>query len=164
MEEVSVRKALPDDAAVITEFNLLMAKETEEKILDAQLVHEGVENLLNDPTKGFYFLAEHRGTIVGQLMITYEWSDWRNGTFWWIQSVYVREEFRRRGIYRKLHEHVLQLARELPNVCGIRLYVDRANTRAKQTYERLGMSKSDYQFYEIDFVLGRNQQPTERVQ
>jgi len=156
IEEITVRQAVPDDASVITEFNLLMAKETEDKILDAQVAHQGVENLLSDSTKGLYYVAEYRGTIVGQLMITYEWSDWRNGTFWWIQSVFVREEFRRHGIYRTLHEHVLRIARENPDVCGIRLYVDGANTRAKQTYERLGMTKSDYQFYEIDFVLGKD--------
>jgi len=154
MDALTIRKALASDAPTIAEFNMLMAKETEGKSLNPATLRLGVEAVFSDPSKGVYYVAESNGEIVGQLMITYEWSDWRNGTFWWIQSVYVREKFRRKGIYRRLHEHVLQRAKDLPDVCGIRLYVDRANARAKQTYERLRMSKSDYQFYEIDFVLG----------
>jgi GNAT superfamily N-acetyltransferase len=150
---ISIRQATPTDAAIVARFNALMAIETESKTLDAALLQRGVEALLADPSKGIYFLAESEGVVVGQTMITYEWSDWRNGTFWWIQSVYVTQEGRGNGVFRSLYEHIHSLARSRTDVCGLRLYVEENNTRARQTYERLGMRQSHYRMYEMDFVL-----------
>ena len=114
----------------------------------------GVQALLDDPAKGIYVIAESDGTPVGQLLITYEWSDWRNGNFWWLQSVYVLEPFRGRGVFRALFEHVQELAKARPDVCGLRLYMDADNSRARQTYHRLGWKPTRYELFEIDFVLG----------
>lgn len=143
---------------MITEFNLQMAWETEKRRLDAQRVAKGVAALLNDPAKGTYYMAEvqngDRVTIAAQLLVTYEWSDWRNGNFWWIQSVYVAEEYRSAGIFKALFNHVHALAKSRPDVCGLRLYVEAHNDRARQAYQRLGMKRTDYEFFEIDFVLG----------
>jgi GNAT superfamily N-acetyltransferase len=149
----SIRQATPNDAAIIARFNALMAVETESKTLDAELLQKGVEALLADPSKGLYFLAESEGRVVGQTMITYEWSDWRNGTFWWIQSVYVAKEARGTGVFKALFEYIHSLATSRPDICGLRLYVEENNTRARQTYERLGMKHSHYRMYEMDFVL-----------
>ena len=113
----------------------------------------GVAALLDDPAKGTYFLAELNGQIAGQLLITCEWSDWRNGNFWWIQSVYVEENFRGQGIFRALFEHVHKLAKQRKEVCGLRLYMDSANATARKTYGRLGMKRTDYEVFEVDFVL-----------
>lgn len=98
-------------------------------------------------------MAEADGTLAGQLLITYEWSDWRNGTFWWIQSVYVAEKFRSNGIFRALFNHVETLARARKDVCGLRLYMEAHNERARKAYARLGLKQTDYQVFEIDFVL-----------
>lgn len=127
--------------------------ETEQRRLDPDCVRPGVAALLNDPTKGIYFVAETDGSIAGQLLITYEWSDWRNGNFWWIQSVYVAEPFRGRGVFRALFDHVHALAKARKDVCGLRLYMDAHNTRARQAYERLGLKRTNYEVFEIDFVL-----------
>jgi GNAT superfamily N-acetyltransferase len=116
-------------------------------------LHKGVEALLSDPSKGIYFLAESEGVILGQLMITYEWSDWRNGNFWWIQSVYVKKESRARGVFKTLFDHVHRIARADKSVCGLRLYVEKRNEGAARAYEQLGMKKAHYEMYEIDFVL-----------
>lgn len=116
--------------------------------LDAEVVRQGVAAVLGDEHKGRYYVAVVNGTIVGQLMITYEWSDWRNGMFWWIQSVYVTPDFRRRGIYRTMYQQVKDLAASEPGVCGFRLYVEHENTRAQKTYEDLGMSAAPYRMYE----------------
>jgi len=117
-----------------------------------------VTELLNDPAKGTYFLAESAAddtdAVVGQLLITYEWSDWRNGNFWWIQSVFVKEDFRSRGIFRALFKHVQKRAKEQADVCGLRLYMDAQNTHARRVYERLGMKQTQYELLEMDFVLG----------
>jgi GNAT superfamily N-acetyltransferase len=102
-----------------------------------------------------YFVAEVDGTVVGQLMVTYEWSDWRNGNFWWIQSVYVEREYRGKGVFKSLYDHVLSLARRQKDSCGLRLYVEKHNRRARKIYEDLGMKETDYLLYEIDFVLKR---------
>ncbi|TSA15841.1 GNAT family N-acetyltransferase [bacterium] len=150
---ITIRQATIADAPVIARFNSLMAAETENKMLDQALLQKGVEAILSDPSKGLYFLAEADGAVVGQTMITYEWSDWRNGTFWWIQSVYVTQEGRGKGVFKSLYEYILSLARSQTNVCGLRLYVEENNTRARQTYERLGMKESHYRMYELDFVL-----------
>lgn len=153
MNSIQIRQAVKSDAEEIAAFNALMALETENRTLDSQTLRNGVEAVFNDPSKGVYYVAVEGGSVIGQLMITYEWSDWRNGNFWWIQSVYVRRESRGKGVYRALHEHVHQLARERKDVCGLRLYVDGHNNRAKETYARLGMTKTEYELFEIDFVL-----------
>ncbi len=150
---ISIRPAVFTDATRITEFNALMAKETENLDLDFARLHAGVEAVLRDPSKGTYYVAEMNGSVVGQLLITYEWSDWRNGNFWWIQSVYVQKDFRGKGVFKSLFEHVRSLANKEKNVCGLRLYVEKHNSRARQAYERLGMKKTRYEMYEVDFVL-----------
>jgi GNAT superfamily N-acetyltransferase len=150
--KITIRQATIADAPVIVRFNSLLAAETENKTLDQALLQKGVETILSDPSKGLYFLAEDDGIVVGQTMITYEWSDWRNGTFWWIQSVYVVQEGRGRGVFKSLYEHIHALARSRTDVCGLRLYVEENNARARQTYERLGMKQSYYRMYEVDFV------------
>ena len=142
----------------MAEFNSRMAWETENRRLDPERVRQGVAALLSDPAKGTYFLAEGQQdgtiTVAGQLLITYEWSDWRNGNFWWIQSVYVAEEFRGRGVFRALFNHVHTLAKGRKDICGLRLYMDAQNQTARQTYERLGLKQTDYELFEIDFVMG----------
>ncbi len=143
-----VRPALLADAAVICEFNRLLALESEGKILDPALLQPGVHKALADDNKGRYFLAELDGQIVGQLGVTYEWSDWRNGWFWWIQSVYVRPEARRRGVFRTLFQHVLDSAKTDPQVIGIRLYVERDNHAAQGTYEAMGLHRTGYHVME----------------
>ena len=151
--QISVRRAEPGDAADIVGFQQSMALETEGKTLDESLINAGVDAVFADPDKGFYLVAEISGTVVGSLLITYEWSDWRNATFWWIQSVFVDADHRRRGVYTAMHDHVLRQAREDDDICGVRLYVERSNHIAQQTYKRLGMDHSHYDLYEIDFVL-----------
>jgi ribosomal protein S18 acetylase RimI-like enzyme len=143
-----IRRARPGDAKAIVGFNAAMALETEGKRLFPEVIGAGVRSLLRRPKAGFYLLAETKAEIAGVLMITKEWSDWRNGAFWWIQSVYVLPEFRRRGIYRRLYRHVQRMAREDSRVCGFRLYVERENRRAQATYRALGMAKTRYLVFE----------------
>lgn len=143
------------DAAVIAEFNARMAWETEHRRLDPGRVKRGVTALLRDAAKGTYYLAEVNGAVAGQLLITHEWSDWRDGDFWWLQSVYVAEAFRRQGVFRALFEHVRRRAMARRDVCGLRLYLHAKNRRARRTYTRLGMSRSNYVVCEMDFVLKR---------
>lgn len=131
-----------------------MALETESRRLNPQRVLKGVTALLSDPAKGTYYVAEAGGKIIGQLLITYEWSDWRNGTFWWIQSVFVTPQHRGCGVFKALHAHIEQLARRHQDVCGVRLYVDAHNTKAKEVYARLGLKATHYELWETDFVLG----------
>jgi GNAT superfamily N-acetyltransferase len=132
-----------------------MAREIEEIELDGDLLLRGVRAVFSDGNKGFYIVAEAAGRVVGQLMITFEWSDWRNGTFWWIQSVYVVPEARGQGIYSRLYEWISTEAKARGTVCGIRLYVDKTNHNAQRTYRRLGMTPAVYDMYETDFVLKR---------
>lgn len=146
--EIAIRPAARADAQTIAGFNQKMAEETEDKTLDPETVRKGVEAILNDPSRGFYLVAEGEGGVAGSLMVTPEWSDWRNGAFWWIQSVYVRPGARRRGVYRALHRAVRQRARDDEGVCGLRLYVERGNERARETYEALGMTETAYRMYE----------------
>jgi len=148
-----IRKARITDTESIAEYNARLAWETEERRLNLPRVRKGVAALLRDSKKGVYFVAEETGQVIGQILITLEWSDWRNGNFWWIQSVYVAEEFRQRGVFRALYAHVYRLARSRKSVCGLRLYVDEHNHRAQEAYERLGMNESNYKFFEVDFVL-----------
>lgn len=142
-----IRLATPADAGALIEFNAAMALETERKELLPEVIGAGVRSLLGNPAAGFYVLAE-KDSVVGSLMITKEWSDWRNGTFWWIQSVYVRPEFRRQGVYRNLYRHVQDLASKDSAVCGFRLYVERENDRAQATYGALGMKQTRYLVFE----------------
>src|ERR1051325_2207974 len=143
-----IRAATPADAEVIVEFNRLMERETENKDLDPTILSAGVKAMLGDPNKGRYFVAEagprpqplsqrERGEIVGQLGITLEWSDWRNGNFWWIQSVYVAQAARRHGVFRALYQHVRAEARKDANVIGVRLYVEHDNAAAQATYRTM---------------------------
>ena len=152
---IRVRPATPADAKTIAEFNSAIAKETEHLDLDRKRLLRGVKALLNDASKGHYLVGEIDGQIAGQLMITYEWSDWRAATFWWIQSVYVVPEFRGKGVFGELFRYVEKKARKNKSVCGIRLYVEHGNARAKQTYAHLGMQGANYGMYEIDFVIKR---------
>lgn len=150
--DFSVRKASPQDLDTVIQFNTALALETENKILDRAVLAQGVRKALKDPSLCLYFMAEANGEPVGQTMITYEWSDWRNGLFWWIQSVYVDKRFRRRGVFRALYTHIRTLGREEPDVCGLRLYVIRGNERAIATYRELGMSVSEYLLCEEDWL------------
>jgi GNAT superfamily N-acetyltransferase len=145
---IKIRQAELSDAAVVADFNLRLAAETEDLRLDPECVAAGVTALLQDPAKGLYFVAEVNGAVVGQLMITYEWSDWRNGNIWWLQSVYVKPEFRRTGIFRALFQHLEDLARAREDVSGLRLYMHADNSRARESYERLGMQHTKYEVFE----------------
>ena len=151
--DLDVRRATLQDLDVLVEFNSALALESEGKTLDQRRLREGVVPLFDGDDRGFYLVAVSEGVVVGQLLVTYEWSDWRNAYFWWVQSVYVASEWRRRGVYRRLHEFVLDQARLSGDVCGVRLYVDRDNHVAQQVYSRLGMDRSHYDMFEIDFVL-----------
>ena len=145
---IAPRIAGVGDVAALIEFNQAMALETESKLLDTETLRAGVETVLQDPSHGFYVVADAGREIAGALLITYEWSDWRNGRFWWIQSVYVRPEHRRRGVYRMLHEFVRDRARSAGGVVGMRLYVERDNAAAQRTYAALGMNETVYRMYE----------------
>jgi len=145
---MNIRLAQKEDVVSLVEFNQAMALETEGKQLKPEILHSGVNAVFDDSKKGFYVVAENAGEIVGGLMITYEWSDWRNAWFWWIQSVYILPEYREQGIYRMLYEYVKQKAEEAKDVCGFRLYVEKENRRAQKVYEKTGMESSYYVMYE----------------
>lgn len=147
-DDVLIREARPEDAPVIVDFQIRMARATEDLELDFDTVTRGVAAVFADPAKGTYRVAEADGRVIGSLLTTFEWSDWRNGTVLWIQSVYVLPEWRRRGIYRMLYEHLRRQVERSPDLRGLRLYVDQRNTAAQQVYERLGMTKEHYQLYE----------------
>ena len=142
------RAATPADVPDVVRFQIAMARETEDLALDPEVVGKGVAAVCDDAARGRYYVAERDGRVVGSLLITYEWSDWRNGAVWWIQSVYVVPEARRQGIYAGLYAYVKQLAGADSQVRGIRLYVDRRNTRAQTVYTRLGMNGEHYQVFE----------------
>lgn len=147
---VSIRPATPADATQIADFNQRLAAESEERRLDPPTVLAGVTTLIDCPAHGQYYLADDGTAVVGQLLITYEWSDWRNAQFWWIQSVYVAPQHRRRGVFSELYAHVAELARRKPDVCGLRLYVEEHNSRALATYDALGLSNAGYRVMEIE--------------
>lgn len=147
----SVRKAQMADAAAIAGHNARMALETENKTLDEETVLHGVKAVIKDAHKGFYLVADHHGRVIGQLMITFEWSDWRNRTFWWIQSVYVEPDFRGQGVFSALFRHVRDLARFHKDSAGLRLYVEKTNESARRVYENMGMVQSGYTLYEQEF-------------
>ena len=146
---IAIREARAGDAAVIADFNNRLAEETEGRSLDPNRIGPGVEAILSDRSKGRYWVAEADGEVIGQIAITYEWSDWRNGMLWYLQSVYVHKDYRRHGVYSALHAHVESLARDDSNVVGIRLYVEQENDRAQATYAGLGMEKTGYEMMQI---------------
>ena len=145
--DLHIRNGLPADVETITEFNRRLASETEEIALHMPTLRSGVERVLADPSLGRYFVALSGDRIVGQLMITYEWSDWRDGFIWWLQSVYVEREARRQGVFRRLFEHVVDLSSR-EGALGTRLYVENANDIARETYERLGFVDASYRVLE----------------
>ena len=148
---IIISNANHNDVSTIANFNSAMAMETENKELNVGMVDLGVQTALNDTKHGFYLIVEYNDSHVGQLMITKEWSDWRNGEFWWIQSVYVHPDFRGQGVYKKLYDKVKSLAKSIGDICGIRLYVEKDNKTAQKTYFKLGMTETNYLMYEEEF-------------
>ncbi|MFM8355626.1 MAG: GNAT family N-acetyltransferase [Gammaproteobacteria bacterium] len=149
---VNVQAARTTDLDLLVDYNLAMARESEDRGLDPLRLRGGVERLLRQPQDGFCLVARVDDEPVGSLMVTYEWSDWRNGRFWWIQSVYVCPAYRRQGVYSAMHAKVRELARSDGHSCGIRLYVERDNTGAMATYQALGMVETHYRLYEEEFA------------
>ena len=146
---IAVGRAATEDVAAIAQFNIAMAAETEDLALDPQTVHAGVAAVVSDDRRGFYLVARSDGKAVGSLMITYEWSDWRNGNLWWIQSVYVVSSARKQGIFRLLYDNVISLAKQSGDAAGVRLYVEKDNRGAQEVYRKLGMSETAYRVFEI---------------
>ena len=156
---VFVRPATLHDLESLADGNGALAWETEHRRLDHSRLRAGVLALLQDSHKGQYFVAEITppsgpSVIVGQLLVTFEWSDWRNGNFWWLQSVYVHPDHRRKGVFRRLYGYVRKEAESRQEaVCGFRLYVEQDNTVAHQSYDRLGFQKSPYRMYECELPV-----------
>ena len=147
--EYIIRNAESADALKISQNNVNAAWDSEKWEIQPEVALKGVLSIINDPTKGFYVVAQMNDDLIGQLMITYEWSDWRNQPVWWIQSVFVAENMRRKGIFKSLYEHIIQKAK-LQNVASVKLYVDKNNERAKLVYRSLGMNDEHYDLFEIN--------------
>ncbi len=158
---IRIRSARAGDLETIVEFNVRLADESEGLGLDRARLRAGVENALADEGRAFYLIAESDGLPIGQLMVTYEWSDWRNGEFWWLQSVYVRPQWRRRGVLKSLYARVLELAAG-KGACGMRLYVERGNEMAKSAYRSLGLRPAVFELFEDDFVITRDAHAKDR--
>lgn len=150
--DIRIRPARMQDASVIADYNRALARETEGRDLDPERIGPGVVAVLEDATKGRYLVAERDGVVIGQLMVTFEWSDWRNGMFWWIQSVYVAPDERGRGVFGALYRAVESEARANPGICGLRLYMEHHNERARVAYVKLGMKPAGYEVFETDFT------------
>lgn len=148
---IQIRLATTDDCEVISNFNTRLASETEGKHLNDETIRAGVEAFLADEHRGRYFVAVSNGNVVGQMAHTREWSDWRNGEIWWLQSVYVLPEFRQQGVFRALYQHLESLALSLSDVIGVRLYVETHNRKAQEAYERLGLRNANYSVMERIF-------------
>ena len=148
MPDIVIRNATAADIERMAGWAVAMAWETEQKKLDPDTVRKGIRAVFDQPGRGRYFIAERQGEAAGTLMLTYEWSDWRNGDWWWIQSVYVAPEHRRQGVYAALYAYVKQAAEARADVCGLRLYVEHHNANAQRTYESLGMVDAGYKMYE----------------
>jgi ribosomal protein S18 acetylase RimI-like enzyme len=144
---IVIRKAIPADADIIIDFQQKMAWETEQKILESELIKKGVEAVFKVPSRGEYYVANANGSVISSLLITYEWSDWRNANVWWIQSVYVIPGYRRQGIFRLMYLFIKSEA-DRQHVAGLRLYVESNNCIAQKTYESLGMKDEHYRMYE----------------
>jgi GNAT superfamily N-acetyltransferase len=154
-----IRPAATGDLPVLVDFNRRLAQETESTTLDPDVLTRGVRRLLESEALGFYLVAVAGAEVVGQVMVTYEWSDWRNGMIWWFQSVYVRADRRRTGVFRALFARVRELAREDPEVVGLRLYVDNENHSAQEVYRRLGFAEGGYRVLQQIPVVGARQDP-----
>ncbi len=163
-QEWNIRPGRLADVERLVAFSQAMALETEGRRLDTDRLQRGTRALLNSTIHGFFLVAEQSQTnqVVGQLMITYEWSDWRNASFWWIQSVYVDPAWRRQGVFRNMHAQVIERAKADPGVCGVRLYVESENRIAQEVYRKVGLKPSSYAVFENDFVLGHQQNMTDR--
>lgn len=147
---MEIRRATLNDVKTIAEYNYNLAFETEDKKLDMEILTKGVKNLIEDENKGIYHVCEIGDKVIGQIMYTFEWSDWRNGTFLWVQSVYVDKEYRGKGVFKKLYNYIKDICDNDENICGIRLYVERENYVAQKTYSNLGMSQCNYYMYEYE--------------
>ena len=145
---ISIREAHREDAGKILDFQLLLAQETENRGLDKLVVTKGIKHVFDDPAKGKYYVAETSGKVVGCLLITYEWSEWRNGNIWWLQSVYVDASHRRTGVFRKMYEYIVEIITGDPSIAGLRLYVENNNGRAQKIYRSVGMKGDYYQVFE----------------
>jgi len=145
---MTVRDATQEDIETIIDFQRRMAIETENLTLDIATVTRGAQEVFTDPSKGKYYVAEQTEKVVGCLMTTFEWSEWRNGNVLWIQSVYIDEKFRGQGVFRKLYAHVQTLVNRDPSLKGIRLYVDKKNDEAQRVYRKMGMNGDHYLVYE----------------
>ncbi|WAI01684.1 GNAT family N-acetyltransferase [Methanogenium organophilum] len=150
-KRLHIRIAVPLDGDIIAARNGEMAFETEGHVLDSDTARKGAMSVLEDPAKGWYLVAEHEGAIIGQCMITLEWSDWRNGQIWWIQSVYIIPECRRKGVFSEMYAWIDAEARRQPDVVGLRLYVEHENLAARGAYRMLGMEEAPYVMYEALF-------------
>ncbi|MCU0961285.1 MAG: GNAT family N-acetyltransferase [Pirellulaceae bacterium] len=148
--DLLIRLGEDRDVVALTAFNAAMAWETERRALDVATVQAGVRSLLANPQAGFYVVAEAAGEVIACLMVTFEWSDWRNKVFWWIQSVYVVPTHRRRGVFTRLFQDVRSRAAARQDVCGLRLYVEQHNRAAQATYRSLGMAETHYDMYEVE--------------
>jgi GNAT superfamily N-acetyltransferase len=144
---ITIRKATPGDAPSIIDFQQKMAWETEKMTLKPDVVGKGVNAVFGNKTRGHYWVAEENNTVIASLLITFEWSDWRNTNVWWFQSVYVLPAYRRQGIFRSMFLHIREEA-EMENAAGLRLYVETNNIQAQFTYEALGMQSEHYKMYE----------------
>jgi len=145
---IEIRKATRSDIPVLVDFQCLLATESENVTLDTDILTKGMTAMFDDPSKGVYYVAVDGSEIAGCHMITYEWSDWRNGMVLWIQSVYVKESHRKKGIFKKMYDNLADLIKKDPGLRGLRLYVDKSNERAMKTYEAMGMDGSHYTVYE----------------
>ena len=150
---IAIRNARVGDLPFIVDFNLRLAEESEGKNLDKAVLSKGVQRALDSPEMCRYFMAEVNGEVAGQTMITFELTDWRDGVLWWLQSVYVRPEFRKSGVFKALFQHIATLAKESKDVRGLRLYVEQGNSRAQRVYEQMGMQPGGYLVYEQDWSL-----------
>jgi len=145
---ISIQKAIPDNIELLIDFQQRLAFETENVKLDSETLRRGMKAMFDDPAKGIYYIARDGSEIIGCHMITYEWSDWRNGTVWWLQSVYVIESHRKKGVFKMMYENLINIIRLDPQIVGLRLYADKTNTRALKVYEAMGMDGSHYTVFE----------------
>ena len=145
---ITIRKATIADIPVLVAFQQKLAQETENVTLDNAILHKGMQAMFDDPSKGFYNVVEDNGVVIGCHMITYEWSDWRNGLVWWLQSVYVIESYRKQGIFKLMYENIVRIIQNDSSLIGLRLYVDKTNARAMKVYESMGMNGEHYTVYE----------------